>query len=457
MIHKYRLFDSNIVLDNNCNAVYLFDEESFYVLDFYDKENGIFDKQTFSSAVASKDMVIQQQLFESKDEIDRLIEQGALFAKADDGEQFHDLESTYVFKSMCLHMAHDCNMNCGYCFASAGDFGMKRELMTLEVAKQAIDFIAEASKSRRNIEIDFFGGEPLLNWDVVRETVAYAREVEKHKNKNFRFTMTTNGVLLDEKKIRYINENMDNLVLSIDGRKETNDNMRKLLDGSGSYDVILPNFQAIIAGRGDKSYYLRGTYTAHNKDFSKDVLHLADLGFKQLSIEPVVSPTDKTLDFKEGDIEELMKEYEQLALEMKERNERDKGFAFFHFNVDLERGPCLARKLKGCGAGYEYAAVAPNGDIYPCHQFVGNDAFLLGNVGQGVSNHACVDMFKKSTIYTKKKCSTCWAKYFCSGGCAANAYNYNSDINEPNELYCTLLKKRIECAIWLQLQLNANE
>ena len=462
MVHKYRLFDTNIVIDINCNAVYELDDAAFAVLDAYrstdDNDGPHHQDDTSDNEVVFEQNVFyklrqrfaQQDLDGAKDEIDSMIEAGALFAKPVSSEDLNGLAQTQVLKSMCLHVAHSCNMTCEYCFASCGDFGMKQELMPFETAKRAIDFITDASGGRRNIEIDFFGGEPLLNFDVVQKTVAYARSIEADKQKNFRFTMTTNGTLLDSGKIQYINENMDNLVLSLDGRKTVNDRLRKMRNGSGSYDAAVPFFQEAVQNRGDKSYYLRGTYTAYNKDFSNDVLHLADLGFQHVSVEPVVSPTDQRMEFSDADMADVLREYESLALAMEERNRKGKGFHFFHFNVDLTQGPCLARRLKGCGAGCEYVAVAPNGDIYPCHQFVGNDAFLLGNLETGITNEKVVVDFMGATLNNKPLCQKCWAKYFCSGGCAANSYHYNQDIMVPNPFYCALLKKRMECAVWLK-------
>jgi uncharacterized protein len=359
------------------------------------------------------------------------------------------LDNYQVFKSLCMHMAHDCNMKCAYCFASEGNFGLARELMSFETACAAIDFAVSASASRTNIEIDFFGGEPLLNFDVIKRTVGYARRIESSVNKKFRFTLTTNGLLLNDEIIAFVNENMDNLVLSIDGRREVNDTMRKTLGGAGTHDLVLNNIVKITVGR-EKSWYVRGTYTAYNKDFSEDVLYLADQGFRHISVEPVVSPADRALEFSPGDGEALAIEYEKLAYAMHEREKQGKPLDFFHFNVDLEEGPCLARLIKGCGAGYEYAAVAPNGDIYPCHQFVGNESFRIGTVKGGITERRVSDAFRQTTIYSKNECRACWAKFFCGGGCAANAWHYNRDITKPNKFYCDLFRKRIECALWLK-------
>jgi uncharacterized protein len=321
--------------------------------------------------------------------------------------------------------------------------------MDFETARAAIDFIVSASGSRKNIEIDFFGGEPLLNFNVLQCAVDYARAVEVNARKRFRFTLTTNGLLLDENIADYINANMDNLVLSIDGRREVNDAMRRRLDGSGTYADIVNKFLSVTAKR-TASWYVRGTYTPENKDFSRDVIHLADLGFDRLSVEPVVSPADPGLEFKPGDLLTLSLEYEKLAFEMYKRKKLGKQFEFFHFNIDLEEGPCVARRIKGCGAGYEYAAVAPDGSIYPCHQFVGIEKFKLGNVFTGIGNDKTVKMMKNNNIYTKNECRACWSKFLCGGGCAANAWLYSGDIHKPNSFYCDLFRKRIECALWLK-------
>ena len=350
-------------------------------------------------------------------------------------------------------MAHDCNMRCAYCFASAGSFGSSRSLMPAETAKRAIDFVAASSGPRRNIEIDFFGGEPLLNLGAIKEAVAYARGIEGKAGKRFRFTLTTNGLLLDGEAARFVNENMDNLVLSADGRRHVHDAMRKDLSGGGTYDEVVPRLARAAGARGGKSYYVRGTYTARNKDFAADVLHLASLGFEHISVEPAVSPADPELEFAPGDLAELLAEYERLAAAVHEsRAEGRRPIDFFHFNYRADDGPCRARRRKGCGAGYEYAAVAPDGGLYPCHQFAGRPEFRLGDVRQGVTAHGLRDAFRKAGALSAPPCSRCWAKYFCGGGCAANAWHYNRDIAKPNPFYCELQKKRLECAIWLHVK-----
>lgn len=449
MIHKYRLFSDNIVLDVNSSAVYVFDDISYELLGAWSDDAGAFSRAAEAEVARRRG---EAETREAREEIESLISSGQLFSEASPEAELAGIERTFVFKSLCLHMAHDCNMRCAYCFASAGSFGAERGLMPFETARRAIDFVAGASGSRRNIEIDFFGGEPLLNFETVKKTVAYARGIEGRAGKRFRFTLTTNGTLLDGEAAAFANEHMDNLVLSIDGRREVNDAVRKTAGGGGTYDAIVPRFRDVVAGRGGKSYYMRGTYTARNADFASDVLHLADLGFDQISVEPVVAPGDPSLALERGRLPELLREYERLALAMRRREERGEGFNFFHFMVDMEGGPCAARRLKGCGAGYEYAAVTPDGSIYPCHQFAGNARFRLGDVFGGIGALRTVREFQDANVYAKPKCRACWAKYFCGGGCAASAYQSSggAGISEPDEFYCALLKKRVECAIWLR-------
>ena len=453
MVHCFNNFGENIVLDINSNAVHIFDALSYDVLNsMYQADFGGWRGSCASTPapIELTNKYSEEDIREAIAEINSLISEGVLFSPDLDGEELLGLGMTHVFKSLCLHMAHDCNMKCGYCFASEGNFGMQNEVMDSETARKAVDFIVRASKSRRNIEVDFFGGEPLLNFDVIREVVSYARTLEPEFNKKFRFTLTTNGLLLDDKITDYVNENMDNLVLSLDGRREVNDSMRKLLDDRGSYDAVLSRIKRAVERRGGKNYYIRGTYTAMNKDFMEDVLHIADIGFDQISVEPVVAPTNKKLQLNGPDLEFLKSQYEQLAKECRKRENEGKGFNFFHFMVSLDGGPCLPRRITGCGAGYEYAAVTPRGDIYPCHQFVGVEGMKIGNVYSGIDITEITDEFKIANVYNKEKCRQCWAKFYCSGGCAANAYATNGSIFEPDSISCELMKKRIECAIWLE-------
>ena len=358
-----------------------------------------------------------------------------------------------MVKALCLHIAHDCNLACRYCFAEEGEYHGRRALMSFEVGKKALDFLIANSGNRRNLEVDFFGGEPLMNWDVVKRLVEYGRSQEEKFNKNFRFTITTNGVLLNDEIMEFCNREMGNVVLSLDGRREVNDRMRPFRNGKGSYDLIVPKFQKFAESRNQDKYYVRGTFTRHNLDFAKDVLHFADLGFKQISVEPVVAPADEPYSIREEDIPVILQQYDELAKEYIKRKKEGRGFQFFHFMIDLNQGPCVAKRLSGCGSGTEYLAVTPWGDLYPCHQFVGNEAFLLGNVDTGVTNTAVRDEFKLCNVYAKDKCRECFARFYCSGGCAANAFNFHGSITDAYEIGCEMQKKRIECAIMIKAAL----
>ena len=362
-----------------------------------------------------------------------------------------------VVKALCLHIAHDCNLACKYCFAEEGEYHGRRALMSFEVGKKALDFLIANSGSRRNLEVDFFGGEPLMNFDVVKQLVAYGREQEKIHDKNFRFTLTTNGVLLNDEIMEFCNKEMANVVLSIDGRKEVNDKMRPFRKGTGSYDLIVPKFQKFADSRNQERYYARGTFTHENLDFSNDVLHLADLGFKQISVEPVVAKPEEPYALREEDLPKIFEEYDKLAKIMVEREKKGEGFTFFHFMIDLTGGPCVYKRLSGCGSGTEYLAVTPWGDLYPCHQFVGEEQFLMGNVWDGVKNTEIRDEFKCCNVYTKEKCRNCFARFYCSGGCAANAWNFHGNINDAYDIGCELQRKRVECAIMIKAALADQE
>lgn len=454
MVHMFSFDGLHIVNDTASGAVHVFDDVSYDIINEYARwkeTNQTKDKDIFFDHIKSlfADKYSEKDIYEAWQEIKHLEDEGLLFSQ-DDYEQYaSDLHEYRGIKALCLHVSHDCNMRCKYCFASTGDFGTGRLLMDEDTAKSAIDFLVENSAGRRNLEVDFFGGEPLMNFDVVKKTVEYARSIEAKKNKHFRFTITTNALALTDEKMKYINENFDNVVLSIDGRKEINDQMRKLPDGKGTYDFILDKIKKMVMLRGDKSYYVRGTFTHHNLDFAKDVLHLAGEGFKNISVEPVVAPKDMDYAITDSDLTVIMKEYEILTREYIKRREEGKGFNFFHFMIDLDQGPCIRRRLTGCGAGYDYIAVTPEGNIYPCHQFVGIDGFLMGNVKSKSLNREIANKFMNSNIYTKDECSKCWARYYCSGGCAANAYNFNGDINKPPLTGCEMAKKRIECSLWI--------
>ena len=450
MIHKYTLNGYRIVLDTNSGAVHVFDEVPYEMLNYLDGTVPQEPPKELKEALAGRwdDEVFK----EAYEELRELYQQGLLFSE-DGYERFSDMMVNSPVKAMCLNVAHDCNLRCEYCFAAKGDFGCGRKLMPLEVGKKAIDFLIEKSAGRRNLEMDFFGGEPLMNWDVVKELVLYAREQEKLHNKNFRFTITTNGLLLTDDKIDFINREMSNCVLSLDGRKEVNDRLRVRVDGTGCYDQIVPKYQKLVAERGDKDYYARGTFTKYNLDFTEDVLHMADLGFDQVSVEPVVS--DEKLDYsiKAGDLPRVCEEYEKLANALIQRRKEGKGFNFFHFMIDLNQGPCAIKRLRGCGCGNEYVAVTPEGDIFPCHQVVGDDQWKMGNVLDGTFNLPMKERFAKANVYSKPECRDCWAKFYCSGGCNANNWQYEGDILKSHTISCELEKKRLECAIMMQAAL----
>ncbi len=358
-----------------------------------------------------------------------------------------------VVKALCLHIAHDCNLACRYCFAEEGEYHGRRALMSFEVGKKALDFLIANSGNRRNLEVDFFGGEPLMNWDVVKQLVEYGRSKEEEYNKKFRFTLTTNGVLLNDEVMEFCNREMGNVVLSLDGRPEVNDKMRPFRNGKGSYELIVPKFQKFADSRNQNNYYVRGTFTRENLDFSQDVIHFADLGFKQMSIEPVVASPEEPYAIREEDLPKIMEEYDKLAVEYIKRQKEGRGFNFFHFMLDLNQGPCVAKRLSGCGSGTEYLAVTPWGDLYPCHQFVGEEKFLLGNVDDGITNTEVRDEFKLCNVYAKDKCRDCFARFYCSGGCAANSYNFHGSILDAYDIGCEMQKKRIECAIMIKAAL----
>lgn len=448
MIHTYKMHGTNMVLDVNSGSVHVFDDISYDVIQCYDQD-GNPDEERISDLLSIYD---EQDIKDARAEIENLKNKNLLFTVDPYQKMLPEWTKKTVIKALCLHIAHDCNLRCSYCFAGTGEYMGHRSLMSLEVGKRAIDFLIENSGNRRNLEVDFFGGEPLLNFDVVKEIVYYARSREKEANKKFRFTITTNALLLDEEKSAFINEHMHNVVLSLDGRKEINDAVRKRVDGTGSYDRILPRALKMANERKNKEYYVRGTFTQKNLDFGKDVLHLADVGFDQISIEPVVAEDGSGLEIREEDLNSIFNEYEELAKEYVHRRKSGKWFNFFHFMVDLEGGPCIAKRLRGCGSGTEYLAVTPQGDLYPCHQFVGKSEFLLGNIFDGLKDNTVRDKFAECNVYTKPECNSCWAKFYCSGGCAANAYQFNKDIKIPYKIGCELEKKRVECAIWIKAQ-----
>ena len=461
MIHQYKNNGYNIVMDVNSGCVHVVDDIVYNIIPVVEgllKEN--MDKDLIRAAVLSMEDIAYdgEQVSEALDEIFELKENDMLFTE-DEYEGYIDAfkNRETVVKALCLHIAHDCNLACRYCFAGKGEYNGDKALMSFDVGKKALDFLVRSSGNRRNLEVDFFGGEPLMNWQVVKDLVAYGRSLEEPYNKRFRFTLTTNGVLLNDEILEFANKEMSNIVLSIDGRKEVHDYMRPHRGGQGSYDEIVPKFRRVAESRDEMNYYVRGTFTQNNLDFAADVIHLADLGFKQISVEPVVAKPTEEYALKEENIPRLMEEYDKLAREIIRRRKEGNGFNFFHFMINLEGGPCVAKRLSGCGSGTEYLAVTPWGDLYPCHQFVGNEKFLMGNVDTGVTNTELRDMFRNSNVYTKEKCRNCFAKFYCSGGCAANAYNFHGNINDAYDLGCELQRKRVECAIMIKAALADEE
>ena len=453
MVHQYKLNGYNIVLDTCSGAVHVVDDVAYDMIASYQNtEREALVEETLQKYGERPD-VTKEELEQCYDDIAALEKSGQLFTP----DTYRDMAGTFkarsgnVIKALCLHVAHTCNLNCSYCFASQGKYHGERALMPFEVSKRAIDFLIENSGTRRNLEVDFFGGEPLMNWDVVKKTVAYARSVEKAHGKNFRFTLTTNGVLIDDEVIDYCNREMSNVVLSLDGRKEIHDATRTDLAGHGSYDKIVPKFQKLVAARGGKNYYMRGTFTHRNPDFTKDVFHMADLGFTELSMEPVVAAPDDPMALTPADIEVVKEQYEILATEMLRRKKEGRGFTFYHYMIDLTAGPCIYKRISGCGSGTEYMAVTPWGDLYPCHQFVGESNYKLGDIRNGVTNEALREEFRSCNAYARPECADCWAKLYCSGGCAANAFHASGTIRGVYAPGCELFKKRIECAIMIQV------
>ena len=444
--------DLNIVVDVNGGAVHVVDEITFDVLDYYELN----DAEKIAKKLPKYTL---DEIKETFDEIKSLVEDGLLYSPDNylDIDAFKNREP--VVKAMCLHIAHDCNLKCKYCFASQGDFGGAKSIMSFEVGKKALEYLVDNSGSRKNLEVDFFGGEPLMNFEVVKQLVEYGNELAKEKGKNFRFTITTNGVLLDDEIIDYVNEHMHNVVLSLDGRKSINDDMRPTLNDKGSYDIIVPKFQKLIEKRKDKYYYVRGTFTRDNMDFSKDVLHFKDLGFDLTSVEPVVGDESNPYALREEDLPKILDEYEKLAVKYSKMRVNNEPFRFFHFMVDLSQGPCVIKRMTGCGAGNEYLAITPEGDIYPCHQFVGQEEFKMGNVMADKVElpKEMQETFKEAHIYAKDECSKCWAKFYCSGGCHANAFNFNNDILKPYDLGCQMQRKRLECALMVEASVMMNQ
>ena len=447
MIHQYKNNGYNIVLDVCSGSVHVVDDMVYDVIALYEQFNR-------DEIVKQLPQYPKDDILEACEEIEALKEAGQLFTEDTYKDAIIDFKKRKtVVKALCLHIAHDCNLACKYCFAEEGEYHGDRSLMSYEVGKKALDFLIANSGSRVNLEVDFFGGEPLMNFQVVKDLVAYGRSKEKEYNKKFRFTLTTNGVLLDDEVMEFANKEMANVVLSVDGRREVHDFMRPTRNGKGSYDLIIDKFKKMAEMRNQTNYYVRGTFTHYNLDFSKDVLHLADLGFKQISAEPVVADEEQPYAIKEEDLPRLFEEYDLLAKEMVKREKDGKGFNFFHFMIDLTGGPCLYKRLSGCGSGTEYLAVSPWGDLYPCHQFVGMEEFKLGNVDTGIEKTELVDEFKLCNVYAKDKCKDCFARFYCSGGCAANSYNFHGNLLDAYDIGCELERKRVECAIMIKAAL----
>lgn len=447
MIHKYQLGGFNIVLDVNSGGVHLVDDLTYAILDQVQAPFPAECPAAVTDALSAQ--FDQEEIAACYAEILELAEAGVLDSE-DTFTQYGAVSVPSPIKALCLHVSHDCNLRCAYCFAATGDFGVGRKLMDAETGKKAIDFLAANSGDRVNLEVDFFGGEPLMSWNAVKEIVTYARSIEKQIGKKFRFTMTTNGMLLDDDKIDYLNEEMSNVVLSIDGRKEVHDRVRPCPNGSGSYERILPMFRKLVAQRGPKDYYVRGTFTKYNLDFSEDVWHLYEQGFDQISVEPVVAPADMPYALTEAELDTIAAEYEKLAQRMLDNEKKGGKFNFFHFSIDLNNGPCAIKRLRGCGSGNDYVAITPEGDIYPCHQFVGIEDYRMGSIHDGSFNADLKAKFAAAHVGNKPECRECWAKFYCSGGCNANNFLYEGDILKPHKMSCKLQQKRLECAIMMQ-------
>ncbi|WP_379971357.1 thioether cross-link-forming SCIFF peptide maturase [Ectobacillus sp. sgz5001026] len=458
MIHQYKLNGYNIVLDTYSGSVHVVDDLAYEIISLYENMPAesimimMMDKYTFDSSVTVED--IRQTIAD----IAELKLEGQLFTE----DEFKDLSidlrnrQTYI-KALCLNVAHTCNLSCEYCFASQGKYNGDRAIMSYEIGQRAIDYLLDNSGHHRNLDIDFFGGEPLMAWKVVKQIVAYARSKEKEYKKTFRFTFTTNGMLLDDEVTEFLNQEMYNVVLSLDGRREVHDLLRKTVNGKGSYDHIVPKFQSFIEKRGDKEYYVRGTYTGNNVDFTNDIFHIADLGFDKLSMEPVICHPKEPYALTEKDLPEIYNQYEILAKEMLTRGENGNGFTFYHYMLDLSEGPCIQKRISGCGSGTEYLAVTPWGELFPCHQFVGDAAYSMGNIWDGITKPDIQAQFKESNCYSKPECQNCWAKLYCSGGCPANALHATGSLNGTYDFSCDIFRKRIECSMMLKVAESIKE
>ena len=453
MIHQYQLGGYNIVLDICSGSIHVVDEVAYDIIGMFENNTREFVLNEISTKYADRDDVTLKDIEDCYDQVVALKDSGKLFAP----DTFEPVaghlkaKTSGVIKALCIHIAHTCNLNCSYCFASQGKYHGDRAVMSFEVGKRALDFLVENSGTRRNLEVDFFGGEPLMNFDVVKQMVAYARSIEKEHNKNFRFTLTTNGMLIDDDVIDFANREMSNVVLSLDGRKEIHDRYRVDYTGKGSWETIVPKFQKLVEARGGKNYYMRGTFTHANPDFLNDIQQMLDLGFTELSMEPVVCAPGDPSELTQDDLPIVLDQYEKLAELMRKRDKEGKPFTFYHYMIDLTGGPCIYKRISGCGSGTEYMAVTPWGDLYPCHQFVGEEKFRLGDIWEGVTNHETVEEFSSCNVYARPECRDCWAKLYCSGGCAANAYHSTGSIKGVYKYGCELFKKRMECAIAVQV------
>lgn len=457
MVHQYKLNGYNIVLDTCSGSVHVVDEVAYDIIAMY-KDKTADEIVKYILDTYKNEEITEQDVLDCIEDVKSLENAGKLYTPDTyEGMAFDFKNRNTVIKALCLHVAHTCNLNCSYCFASQGKYHGERALMSFEVGKRALDFLIENSGTRHNLEVDFFGGEPLMNWNVVKELVAYARVQEKIHNKNFRFTLTTNGVLVDDEVIDFCNKEMSNVVLSLDGRPEVHDRLRVDYMGRGSYDLIVPKFQEFVKRRGGKNYYMRGTFTHNNIDFTNDIFHMADLGFTELSMEPVVCSPEDASALTQEDLPILFDQYEILAKEMIKRKKEGRPFTFYHYMLDLTHGPCIYKRISGCGSGTEYMAVTPTGELYPCHQFVGDTKYLLGNIWDGVTNKDVQNEFKLCNAYARPECNDCWAKLYCSGGCAANSYHASGKITGIYEYGCELFKKRIECAVMIQVDENYNK
>ncbi|MCQ2524242.1 MAG: thioether cross-link-forming SCIFF peptide maturase [Lachnospiraceae bacterium] len=455
MIHQFKQNGINIVMDICSGAIHAVDDVTYDLIEMFEKNN----KETIVATLSSKYSLPADEIAEIYEDVEELKANGKLFSEDTFEPMAGELKArtSGVIKALCLHIAHTCNLNCSYCFASQGKYHGDRALMSFEVGKRALDFLVENSGSRRNLEVDFFGGEPLMNFDVVKKLVEYARSIEKDAKKNFRFTLTTNGVLIDDDVIEFANKEMSNVVLSLDGRKEVHDRFRVDYAGNGSFDKIVPKFQKLVKSRDGKNYYMRGTFTHNNVDFLEDIKEMLKLGFRELSMEPVVTSPDDPSALTEEDLPILYKQYEDLAKLMIEKDKEGDPFVFYHYMIDLEGGPCIYKRISGCGSGTEYMAVTPWGDLYPCHQFVGDDKYKLGNIYDGVTNTSIQDEFASCNVYAREECKDCWAKLYCSGGCAANAYHATGSVKGVYKYGCELFKKRLECAIMVEVSKKIHE